>query len=93
VNLTIGVRISADDVASGGDPVRVRIRTAREIDQNATSIPDQKTMLLSVRTVDVANHIACRVHAAEKYVTVTAAADRLVNAAVAQETWLAVPMK
>ena len=85
VNLTTGVRISADYVAAG-DPVRICIRTAREIDQNTTSIPGQKTMLLSVRSVDAADHIASRVHAAEKYVTVAGTTDRIVNPAAEQET-------
>src|SRR5271166_858425 len=43
-------------------------------------------MLLSVRSVDAADHIACRVHAAEKYVTVAGTTDRIVNSAAEQET-------
>jgi hypothetical protein len=63
VNIPTGIRISADDVAVG-DPVRIAMPTAWKIDQNALSIADQKTMLVSVRGVNPANHIAGRVEAA-----------------------------
>jgi hypothetical protein len=84
VNIPTGIRISADDVAVG-DPVRIAMHTAWKIDQSALSIADQKTMLVSVRGVDPANHIAGRVEAAEKHVAVAEAADRIVNAPAAQE--------
>ena len=84
VNITAGIRISADDVAVG-DAVRKSIRTAREIYQDALSIPDEKTMLVSIRSVDITNHIADRVHAAEKNVPVAGTANRLVNPATPQE--------
>src|SRR5437588_8989316 len=83
-DISTRVVITADDVAVG-DPIRVCICTARKIDQNATSIPDQKTVLVSVRSVDPADHIAGRVEAAKKYISIARAADRIVNAAVAQE--------
>src|SRR5205807_5650428 len=78
------VVITADYVAVG-DPIRECICTARKIDQNATSVPDQQTVLVSVESVHAADHISCRVEAAKKYVAIARAADRIVSAAVAQE--------